>query len=155
MMNFIEYLDSPVGLLELKASANGLRSVSFVDNVDKPVNSNKITNDCAQQIKEYFNLTRKTFDVPFDIEGTPFQKSVWKALLNIPYGKSASYQDIANEINNPKAVRAVGLANGKNPISIITPCHRVIGKNKSLTGYAGGLDKKKWLLNHEGIEYID
>lgn len=154
-MNFIEYLDSPVGLLELKASANGLRSVSFVDNVDKPVNSNKITNDCAQQIKEYFNLTRKTFDVPFDIEGTPFQKSVWKALLNIPYGKSASYQDIANEINNPKAVRAVGLANGKNPISIITPCHRVIGKNKSLTGYAGGLDKKKWLLNHEGIEYID
>ena len=86
-----------------------------------------------------------------DTKGTEFQKSVWNALLDVPYGKTNTYGDIAHALNNPKAVRAVGAANGKNPISIIVPCHRIIGANATLTGYAGGLERKRWLLKHEGV----
>jgi len=92
-----------------------------------------------------------TFDVPLDTNGTVFQQSVWQALLTVPFGQSQTYGYIANQLNNPKAVRAVGAANGKNPISIIVPCHRIIGANAKLTGYAGGLDRKLWLLKHEGL----
>ncbi len=152
-MKFIEYLQSPVGLLEIQASEKGINSINFVESETKESHKNTHTSNCIKQLNEYFDSTRKVFDLPFDTIGTQFQKSVWKALSNIPFGKSASYQDIANDINNPKAVRAVGLANGKNPISIIIPCHRVIGKNGSLTGYGGGLNRKRWLLSHENIEY--
>lgn len=106
-----------------------------------------------EELVEYFEGKRKHFTFPFDIEGTTFQMDVWNALLEIPYGQTKCYSDIANRIGNPKAVRAVGTAIGKNPLSIIIPCHRVLGKNGTLTGYSGGLDVKELLLQHEGIEY--
>jgi len=105
----------------------------------------------ANQIDEYFNGKRKIFDLPLVLHGTDFQVSVWKALQKIPYGKTRSYGEIAAAIGNPKASRAVGMANNRNPISIIVPCHRVIGSNGSLTGYAGGLEVKKRLLELEGV----
>lgn len=99
----------------------------------------------------YFAKELTQFELPLCASGTLFQQQVWQALTTVPYGKTASYGDIAKAINNPKGVRAVGLANGKNPLGIIVPCHRIIGANGTLTGYAGGLDKKAWLLAHEGI----
>lgn len=107
----------------------------------------------AKQLIEYFNKERVEFELPFDINGTTFQRKVWDALCDIPYGTTVSYSDIANKIQNPKAVRAVGVAIGSNPLSIVIPCHRVIGKNGSLTGYNGGLDVKKRLLALENIPY--
>ena len=107
-----------------------------------------------QEYEEYFAGTRKQFEAPTDPQGTDFQKQVWAMLKTIPFGQTWSYQDLAIAINNPKAVRAVGLANGKNPISIIVPCHRVIGKNGKLTGYAGGLENKCHLIKHES-EYSE
>jgi methylated-DNA-[protein]-cysteine S-methyltransferase len=103
----------------------------------------------AQQLTEYFNGSRTTFELPLAPAGTAFQQQVWRALLDISYGHTACYGDIARAINNPKGVRAVGLANSRNPIAIIIPCHRIIGANGTLTGYAGGLDKKEWLLRLE------
>lgn len=105
--------------------------------------------NAREQLEAYFAGDLTTFDLPLNPTGTDFQKQVWKALLQIPFGETVSYQAIANSINNPKAVRAVGAANGRNPIGIIVPCHRVIGANGSLTGYAGGLERKQWLLEHE------
>ncbi|MBC9786055.1 methylated-DNA--[protein]-cysteine S-methyltransferase [Heliobacterium chlorum] len=104
---------------------------------------------CLQQLDEYFRGTRKDFNVKLNPQGTQFQKQVWRKLPDIPYGKTASYKDIAEAVGNPKAVRAVGGANSQNPISIIVPCHRIIGSNGKLTGYAGGLWRKEWLLAHE------
>lgn len=106
------------------------------------------------QLTEYFSGRRKDFDLPLAASGTAFQQSVWQALREIPFGQTASYLDLAQSIKNPKAVRAVGSANGKNPISIVVPCHRVIGTNGKLTGYAGGLDRKLWLLEHEGCKTL-
>lgn len=105
----------------------------------------------CQQFQEYLNGDRKQFDLQVELEGTPFQKSVWQALQGIPYGETRSYSEIAHSIGRPKAIRAVGRANGINPLPIIYPCHRVIGKNNSLTGYAGGMDMKKQLLQIEGV----
>ncbi|MCS1351712.1 methylated-DNA--[protein]-cysteine S-methyltransferase [Mechercharimyces sp. CAU 1602] len=105
----------------------------------------------AEQLQTYFNSTRRSFDVPLDLYGTPFQKRVWEVLETIPYGESRSYKEIAQAIGSPKAVRAVGGANNKNPIPIIIPCHRVIGHSGSLVGYGGGLEKKKVLLELEGL----
>lgn len=105
-----------------------------------------------QQFHEYFEGTRSHFDLPFFYQGTPFQESIWQALQNIPYGETCSYSDIAQRINNPKAVRAVGGAIGSNPIMIVVPCHRVLGKDGSLTGFSGGLELKKLLLKIEGIK---
>lgn len=104
-----------------------------------------------KQLIEYFDGTREEFTIPFDFHGTPFQLSIWNALLEIPYGQTVTYSDIAERIHNKKAIRAVGTAIGANPISIIIPCHRVIGKNGTLTGYSGGLDVKEKLLVHEGF----
>ena len=109
----------------------------------------KILARAARQMEEYMKGTRRTFDVPMDVAGTPFQKSVWKALSGIPYGRTCSYQDIARGIKNPKAVRAVGTANGKNPLCILVPCHRVIAADGSIGGYAGGLAMKRRLLELE------
>jgi len=106
--------------------------------------------ETQQQLTEYFAGTRKRFDLPLDFEGTDFQKAVWQALLTIPFGETRSYRDIAEQIGNVKAVRAVGAANGRNPISIIAPCHRVIGASGDLTGFAGGLKTKELLLRLEG-----
>lgn len=143
-----ECLHTPIGCLHVQADDKGLQSVLFIDSPtqNKP---NRITSQACQQLDEYFAGRRQAFDLPLNAQGTDFQKQVWQALCNVAYGESCSYQHIGLAINNPKAVRAIGAANGRNPISIIVPCHRVIGANGNLTGYAGGLERKAWLLDWE------
>ena len=148
-VKFLDYVSSPIGQLEIEASSSGISRIVFTDTPDKPVKANAIIKQCKAELKEYFAGQRYRFDVPWDQRGTAFQRAVWQCLMDIPYGGIVSYRDIAQEIDNPKAVRAVGAANGKNPISVIVPCHRVIGSNGSLTGYAWGLERKTWLLKHE------
>jgi methylated-DNA-[protein]-cysteine S-methyltransferase len=150
---FFTYADSPVGTLMLAGSpATGLRFVAFQSGVrargPEPswTESRRPFRDAEQQLKEYFRGTRTTFDLALDPQGTPFQLEVWKALLAIPYGETMSYGQLARTLGNPKAVRAVGLANGRNPLPIMIPCHRVIGRTGSLTGYGGGLPVKDALL---------
>ncbi len=111
--------------------------------------------DSVRQLREYFSGSRHEFEIPLAPHGTEFQRRVWAALRDIPYARTVSYGDIAREIGNPKGVRAVGMANGRNPISIIVPCHRVIGADGSLTGYGGGMDRKKWLLAHESKHHAE
>ena len=147
----LEYMDTQIGILKICASETGITRIEFVSAPDPNTrHASNLTTACRRQLQEYLDGTRKSFDLPLDQEGTDFQKSVWSRLLNIPYGETVSYRDIAVMMDHPKAVRAVGAANGKNPISIIIPCHRVIGSNRKLTGYAGGLNRKAWLLKHEG-----
>lgn len=148
---YTDYINSPLGLVEFKATEKGITQIIFCGDEKKEVNSNKITDCCKQQLKEYFAGQRKEFDIPIDPTGTDFQKSVWKCLSTISFGETLSYLDIAKMVNRPKGSQAVGGANGRNPISIIVPCHRVIGSNGALTGYAGGIERKLWLLKHEGI----
>jgi methylated-DNA-[protein]-cysteine S-methyltransferase len=150
-MSYIDYLKTPIGIIEIQASGQGVTQVVFNDSVNTGISTSKITDQCKQELREYFEGKRKQFDLPLDTKGTDFQKSIWDCLHHIPFGCSASYSDLAHQINNPKAVRAVGAANGRNPIAIIVPCHRVIGLNGSLTGYAWGLHRKQWLLKHEAI----
>ncbi|MEY8347031.1 methylated-DNA--[protein]-cysteine S-methyltransferase [Bacillus cereus] len=144
------YYESEIGLLEITANDEGITSVLFVEE-RKEQNTSKIVDQCLAELDEYFHQKRTEFTVPLSAAGTLFQKSVWDALYTIPYGVSASYLDIAEKVGNTKAVRAIGGANSRNPISIIVPCHRVIGKSGKLVGYAGGLWRKEWLLKHEGI----
>ncbi|UXI50881.1 methylated-DNA--[protein]-cysteine S-methyltransferase [Acinetobacter variabilis] len=151
------YMDSPVGQLQLVANetalvavlwdcekSNRVRLATLVEDPQHPV-----LIEARRQLQEYFAGQRNVFELPLDFAGTDFQKKVWQALLNIPYGQTQSYREIAEQVGNVKAVRAVGAANGKNPISIIAPCHRVIGSSGKLVGFAGGLDKKEILLNIE------
>lgn len=144
------YMDSPVGLLKLRSVGDAVAEISFEEQRWETEQADDVLEECRRQLGEYFSGTRRTFDVPLVLEGTAFQKKVWQALCKIPYGTVWSYGDLAREIGNPKAVRAVGGANHKNPVSIIVPCHRVIGSDGSLTGYGGGLDKKEFLLRLEG-----
>ena len=150
---FSQTMNTPIGALLIQASAQGITHVDFVDSEIPADRPNALTTACGQQLQAYLDGERKTFDLPLDQQGTAFQKSVWNSLLKIPCGQAVSYRDIADMINNRKAVRAVGAANGKNPIAIIVPCHRVIGADRTLTGYAGGLQRKAWLLQHEGISF--
>jgi len=147
---FNDVIETPIGQLLLIADEQYLLAAEFIEkdcNIDlKP---NRITRLAANEFLEYFSGQRKQFSTPLNARGTEFQHSVWQQLLNIGYGDVCSYSDIALKVNNPKAVRAVGAANGKNPSAIIVPCHRVIGKSGRLTGYAGGLNRKTWLLDHE------
>lgn len=149
-------IPTPIDELIIQGSELGISYVGFYPIMDHPetplakVEQPHILH-CAAQLDEYFAGKRTTFDVTLATQGTAFQQAVWQALCAVPFGKTHSYSDIANALDNPKAVRAVGAANGKNPISIIVPCHRIIGANGKLTGYAGGLDRKQWLLEHEGI----
>jgi methylated-DNA-[protein]-cysteine S-methyltransferase len=152
------YYQSPIGMIEIAGTEGGIYSILFEDEFKdvaymEEEDIPKVLHDCYNQLYEYFKGIRKEFSLPFLIEGTDFQKKVWKALTTIPFGKTATYKDIAERIGNEKAVRAVGMTNSKNLISIIIPCHRVIGANGKLTGYAGGLWRKKWLLEHEGAVY--
>ena len=147
-----DYIDTPLGIMEIKASEKGITQSIFSGTEKSSVNSNEITACCKRQLKEYFAGTRKVFDIPLDPQGTDFQKSVWACLVQIPFGEVNSYLDIAKMINKSKGSQAVGGANGRNPISLIVPCHRVIGSNGSLTGYAGGIERKLWLLQHEGYK---
>ncbi|XOV79991.1 MAG: methylated-DNA--[protein]-cysteine S-methyltransferase [Aestuariibacter sp.] len=148
-MTYLNYLETELGCLAIAASDKGLTNVRFVDNVAEPELNNHIVQLAKRQLTEYFQGKRQHFDLPLSPSGTDFQQQVWTQLQHIAYGQTASYQQIADNIANPKAVRAVGAANGKNPIAIIIPCHRIIGKNGTLTGYAGGLSRKAWLLDLE------
>lgn len=146
-------MESEIGTIFLVASAKGLRgvhlskqSIPMVHRLAGEEPELKILQQASKQLTEYFRGKRKSFNVPFDVLGTPFQKKVWNALSTIPYGKTASYKDIAEKIRNKKAFRAVGTANGKNPLCIIVPCHRVIAADGTLGGYSGGLSIKKKLL---------
>ena len=145
-------LDSPLGSIEVRGDDFGLASVIFLDE-KTPVTPKGETplelTRTHQQLTEYFAGKRKHFDLKLNPSGTEFQRRVWQQLQTIPIGKTASYLDIAKDLGDAKTIRAAASANGKNPISIIIPCHRVIGTDGSLTGYAGGLWRKKWLLEHE------
>jgi methylated-DNA-[protein]-cysteine S-methyltransferase len=156
-------LPSPVG--ELKLVANGSRLAAILWENDKPNRvrlgpmtedpGNPVLRKTAQQLEEYFSGSRNCFDLELDFVGTDFQKKVWAALLTIPFGETRTYSQIAEQIGNPTAVRAVGAANGRNPISIVAPCHRVIGASGKLTGFAGGLEAKERLLVLEGGDWSD
>ncbi|WP_150291784.1 methylated-DNA--[protein]-cysteine S-methyltransferase [Sphingobium estronivorans] len=149
---------SPVGDLTLVASEKGLAAVLWENDDAGRVRLEPRIESCAhpvlgeagRQLSEYFAGQRTAFDLPLDFKGTDFQRRVWEALLTIPYGETRSYADVARQIGKPSACRAVGAANGRNPISIIAPCHRVVGTNGALTGFAGGLKAKQYLLGLEG-----
>jgi methylated-DNA-[protein]-cysteine S-methyltransferase len=155
---------SPIGPLRLAATARGLSAIYMDAHRHAPddVAPNwralgvedaaqaRILDATRTQLDEYFAGERTVFDVPLDVEGTTFQRQVWHALCDIAYGETISYGELARRIGSPKAVRAVGLANGRNPVSIVVPCHRVIGADGSMTGYGGGIERKVFLLGHEG-----
>ncbi len=149
------FYESPLGRILLTGTATHLRGLFFIGQKrEKPLPEGSIEGDAPfkhvlRQLDDYFAGKPVTFDVPLEMEGTPFQKTVWKALQAIPRGQTISYGQLARNIGSPSAVRAVALANACNRISVIIPCHRVIGANGTLTGYAGGLDKKRWLLDVE------
>jgi methylated-DNA-[protein]-cysteine S-methyltransferase len=158
--------DSPMGQLYLGATDRGLCKIDFGSEgiegflrwFDKKISNAKLIEDNERlfsyinELKEYFQGDRKQFTMDLDLIGTDFQQKVWRALQNVDYGKTSSYKDIACSIQNPKALRAVGGANNKNPLPIVVPCHRIIGQDGSLVGYGGGLDYKKYLLRLEGIK---
>ncbi|KIL47500.1 methylated-DNA--[protein]-cysteine S-methyltransferase [Jeotgalibacillus campisalis] len=145
-------IKSPIHYLKLTATEEALTKIEFLtfDDSNDEQASHIILDEAEKQLSEYFNGQRKTFDLPLQFEGTSFQKDVWSGLKNITYGTTCSYQDLARQIGRVKAVRAVGQANRRNPLPIVIPCHRVVGKNGSLTGYAGSeIDKKEILLQLE------
>ena len=149
-------MPSPVGELTLVASDAGLRAVIWEDDGDRvrdveavPADDDPILAAAKQQLTEYFAGEREAFDLPLDPSGTAFQVKVWLGLADIPYGETATYGEQAARLGDPNLARAVGAANGKNPLSIVLPCHRVIGSNGALTGFAGGLESKRFLLEHE------
>ena len=137
-------------MLEIKSTESHISSILFCDKPQTISDTNSpIIQNAIHQLNEYFAGTRKDFDLPLDPNGTDFQKSVWDELVKISYGTTTTYLKLSRKLNNEKAIRAVGTSNGQNPIAIVIPCHRVIGSDGSLTGYAGGLWRKKWLLEHE------
>ena len=159
---FSTVIESPVGELTLVASETGLLAILWEN--DNPARvplgtpivrpGHPLLSLAEKELREYFAGTRRTFSVPLDMRGTPFRVQVWRALTRIPFGETRTYRQLAAEVGNPKASRAVGAANGRNPISIIVPCHRVIGSNGGLTGFAGGLERKALLLELERPEYF-
>ncbi len=171
------FYESPLGLVKIEATAEGITALDFVDEkTEKTVDPHKrmaangekdtlprartadeekekpkeLLARTVEQLNEYFSGKRTTFDLPLALHGTPFQQQVWKALQTIPYGKTATYLDIAQQIGNPGAVRAVGQANGRNPVCIIIPCHRVVA-SRGIGGYSSGIERKEWLLKLEGV----
>jgi methylated-DNA-[protein]-cysteine S-methyltransferase len=156
-MNAFTYLESPIGRLLLTSDGSALTGL-YMEPSRKAQSVDRWTEDASvkplpeavRQLTEYFAGHRREFDLPLRLQGTVFQQRVWRQLTEIPYGETWSYGELAKRINKPGASRAVGLANGRNPISILVPCHRVIGADGSLTGYGGGLERKRWLLAHEG-----
>ena len=148
--SFTGYYESPIGVIEICGTSEGIATLYFVEQRRYDVALSPALKEGIKQVAEYFDGARRVFDLPILLQGTEFQRLVWRQLLTVPFGNTASYQEIANAIARPHAARAVGAANGQNPISIIVPCHRIIGSDKSLTGYGGGLWRKEWLLKHEG-----
>lgn len=154
---FYKIMKSPVGLLKLVASDRGLSAILWENDNPKRVRLMRLSEDDAnpilleaeRQLTDYFHGNLQKFSLEFDFAGTEFQKAVWQALAAIPFGETRSYAEIAKQVGRPRAVRAVGAANGRNPISIIFPCHRVVGSNGKLTGFAGGMENKAFLLRLE------
>ncbi len=146
-------IDSPVGPLTLVERAGALAGIYLTQHRHQPplqgARDDRLLPEAQAQLAAYFTGDLTDFDLPLCVGGTAFQQQVWQALATIPYGQTWTYGQLADAIGNPRAVRAVGLANGRNPVSIVVPCHRVVGANGSLTGYGGGLERKKWLLDHE------
>ncbi len=144
-------IDTPLGSAQLSGNTEGLSSFKLLDNEHEiSLEIPEEFQEVVRQLNEYFNSKRKTFDLKLNPKGTEFQKNVWRSLLEIPFGKTTSYLELSRRLGDVKAIRAVANANAKNPLWIIIPCHRVIGSDGSLTGYAGGLHRKEWLLKHEG-----
>jgi methylated-DNA-[protein]-cysteine S-methyltransferase len=146
------YYKSPLGLLKISGTDHYISEVLFLDKEDdykNAVDYHPLLNQCVEELIEYFNGKRLTFDIPVHQKGTEFQNKVWSELINIKYGKTISYMDLAKRLGDPNCIRAAANSNGKNQICVIVPCHRVIGSNNTLVGYAGGLWRKKWLLDLE------
>ncbi len=157
-MEFTRYYSSPLGVLEVSSSIDKITRIMFKEALKKPsrqlpesVDCPPILIECFRQLDAYFSGKLKCFDLAFELEGTAFQQNVWQKLQEIPFGETTTYLDLSRKIGNEKAIWAVGTANGMNPIAIIIPCHRVIGSDGSLVGYAGDIWRKEWLLNHEGV----
>ena len=157
-MNSTKQLDSPIGRLRLVATDQGLSHLLFDQQVGEDMDSDgdpaeaddhPVLAAATTQLAEYFAGRRQEFDIPLDLTGTEFQRAAWSALANVPFGETRSYRQQAEAIGRPKAVRAIGAANGQNPVPIVLPCHRIVGSDGSLTGYGGGLPIKEYLLNHE------
>ncbi len=157
-MTSTKQLDSPIGRLRLVATDQGLSHLLFDQQVGEDLESDgdpaetdnhPVLDEAATQLEEYFAGRRQEFDIPLDLSGTEFQRAAWSALANVPFGETRSYRQQAEAIGRPKAVRAIGAANGQNPVPIVLPCHRIVGSDGSLTGYGGGLPIKEYLLNHE------
>ena len=156
-MKNIYLYETKIGKIAIAEDDNAITDLYFYDGTlinDVQIKETELLKKASQQLKDYFEGKRKIFELPLSPKGTDFQQSVWKALLEIPFGETRSYGDIAKRIGNPKASRAVGMANNRNPIAIFIPCHRVIGANGSLVGYGGGLDIKKYLLSIENIPLL-
>ena len=156
-MPSIMTIDSPIGLLGLVVSRGAvteLRMDAAPRTTTGDAADNNLMHEAVAQVEAYFDGSLKEFELPLRSEGSPFQRAVWRELEGIPYGTVTSYGEIARRVGKPTASRAVGAANGRNPIAIIVPCHRVIGADGSLTGYGGGMWRKEWLLNHEGHELV-
>jgi len=149
-MKIYATMSTPIGMLSVACKGEFLTNISFGESIaNAKLGTSPVIEDAILQLKEYFAGKRKTFTLKLKPEGTDFQNSVWQMLYSIPYGKTVSYKELAEKIGTPKACRAVGMANNKNPIPIIIPCHRVIGANGNLTGYAGGIETKRFLLELE------
>lgn len=149
MEHYIAAFESPLGIVEVTSTSTHITSVLFVEQRQQETARPAVLQQAIDELTQYFSGERTQFTVPCVQRGTPFQQSVWSALTAVPYGETASYKDIATSIQNDKAVRAVGMTNSKNQLTIIVPCHRIIGSSGKLTGYAGGVWRKEWLLQHE------
>ena len=149
-MQGLAYCSSPVGELQIESDNEKITMLGFLWDPKQQEIRTPVIEQCVAELEEYFSGKRKFFSFEMDLRGSDFQIKVWNELLNIPYGKTISYEELAIRVGDIKSIRAVGLANGQNPIAIVIPCHRVIGKSGDLVGYGGGLDKKVWLLQHEG-----
>lgn len=143
------FIESPLGITKIVGDENGISEISVLSEGKKTTKIPADLKECVSQLQEYFNDQRTDFSFKMNPQGTDFQQKVWQELLNIPFGKTMSYLDLSKKLGDVKAIRAVASANGRNPLWIAVPCHRVIGTDGSLTGYAGGLWRKKWLLEHE------
>jgi methylated-DNA-[protein]-cysteine S-methyltransferase len=151
--SYTTYYHSPVGILKISGTEHYISEVSFFDKIQKVDNKKKnlppLMIQCIEQLIQYFHGERRVFELPIHQPGTAFQQEVWNELITIPFGKTISYLELARKTGDTKATRAVASANGRNNVAIIVPCHRVIGSNRELVGYGGGLWRKKWLLEHE------
>lgn len=148
-MTYVSYFESPIGILRILSDGKGITEIRFLDH-DGPDEPDIHTEAAKTQLREYFDGQRDRFHLELKPEGSTFEQKVWNQLRSVPQGQTLSYKELAVKVGDPNAAQAVGRANGSNPIAIVIPCHRVIGSNKDLTGYAGGIERKEWLLRHEG-----